>query len=315
MKRLSGIISAQKSSNVEILMARTLRILVILAITTCFNATAFSQDQHADYVVLGKSINHRQSPGNDLTLLNTVFFAEIFLTENGQVTNGYLHGPGEAADRLRFPEGKIQFLAGTRQYSIDALTEHFPDSIYYFNFDTPDGNVRGLPATFRRDHGETRNPGPIEIYLFQDGSRVNPAEVDPDLDLVVRWSEFTKGSADPRGTIDDMIYVIVGDCMGTEIEHSGHAISDPDALTYAATEFTIPAAKLHAGQPFQLEVEHSNMDTDIWNDIEIIVTYAATSFLDIKTTGDDGQSRECPLVPYAMDGGQTDRQSRLAAEN
>lgn len=287
------------------------------AALSCLFALApmcFAQDQHADYVVLGKSINHRQSADSNLNLLNTVFFAEIFLTEDGQVTNGYLQGPGEAADGLRFPEGKIQFLAGTRQYSIEALTEHFPDTTYHFNFDTPDGNVRGLPATFRRDHGEMRNPGPIEMFLFQGGTQASPDAIDPDMDLVVRWSEFAKGSADPRGTIDDMIYVIVGDCMGNEIEHSGHAISDPDALTYAAKEFVIPAAKLHAGQPFQLEVEHSNMDTDVWNNIEIIVTYAATSFLDIQTTGLDVQNRACPAMPYAMDGGQTDRERNPAAD-
>lgn len=288
--------------------------LVALSLLVVLAPKCYAQDQHADYVVLGKSINHRQSLASDLNLLNTVFFAEIFLTKDGQVTNGYLRGPGDAADGLRFPEGRIQFLAGTRQYSIEALTEHYPDTTYHFDFDTPDGNVRGLPATFRRDQEEMRNPGPIEIYLYQNGAEANPAAIDPDHDLVVRWSEFAKGSADPRGTIDDMIYVIVGDCMGNEIEHSGHAISDPDALTYAAGEFVIPAAKLHAGQPFQLEVEHSNMDTDVWNNIEIIVTYAATSFLDVQTTGTDVQGRGCPATPFAMDGGQTDREQRPNAD-
>ncbi len=284
-----------------------------LSILVALAPQCYAQEQHADYVVLGKSINHRQSMAGDLNLLNSVFFAEIFLTKDGQVTNGYLQGPGDAAVGLRFPEGKIQFLAGTRQYSIEALTEHYPDTTYHFNFDTPDGNVRGLPATFRRDEGEMRNPGPIEIYLYQNGATADPAAIDPDHDLVVRWSKFAKGSADPRGTIDDMIYVIVGDCMGNEIEHSGHAISNPDALTYAASEFVIPAAKLHAGQPFQLEVEHSNMDTDVWNNIEIIVTYAATSFLDVQATGTDAQARGCPATPYAMDGGQTDREPPPAA--
>ncbi|MGI9203825.1 MAG: hypothetical protein ACR2Q3_07425 [Woeseiaceae bacterium] len=288
-----------------------------LAAFFCLFALApncYAQEQHADYVVLGKSINHRQAADGNLNLLNTVFFAEIFLTEDGLVTNGKLTGPGDATDGFRFPEGKIQFLAGTRQYSIEALTDHYPDSTYHFDFDTPDGNVRGLPATFVRDQGEMRNPGPIEIDLYQNGAQADPTAIDPDHDLVVRWNEFAKGSADPRGIIDDMIYVIVGDCMGNEIEHSGHALSDPDALTYAAEEFVIPAAKLHPGQPFQLEVEHSNMDTDIWNNIEIIVTYAATSFLDVQTTGTDAQDRGCPATPYAMDGGQTDRGRLPTAE-
>ena len=89
--------------------------------------------------------------------------------------------------------------------------------------------------------------------------------------------------------------------------HSGHAISNPDALTFRASEFTVPAEKLDPGQPFQLEIEHSNMDTSVWNGIEQIVTYAATTFLDIRTTGENMQNPACPDVPYAMDGGQTDR--------
>ncbi len=128
--------------------------------------------------------------------------------------------------------------------------------------------------------------------------------------MTIRWSDFAKGAADPNGTIDDMIYVIVGDCLGNEIDHSGHAISDADALTYAASEYILSADILQPGQPFQLEVEHSNMDTDVWNNIEIIVTYAATSFLDIKTVGNNPTSTDCPVTPYAMDGGQTDREKR-----
>ena len=224
-----------------------------LGFMLCIGMTAHAQEQHADYVVLGKSINHRQSTDSDLSLLNTVFFAEIFLTENGNVTNGYLQGPGDTADGLSFPEGKIQFLAGTRQYSIDALTENFPDSTYFFNFDTPDGNVRNLPATFERDHGEIRNPGPIEVFLYQDKARIEPSAVNHDLDLVVRWSAFAKGSADPNGTIDDMIYVIVGDCQGNEIEHSGHAISNPDALTFALPNLQYLPRPSRQASPFSLK--------------------------------------------------------------
>jgi hypothetical protein len=288
------------------LMTRfVLAVMLVLA-----SVPLFSQSRHADYVVVGKSINTRQSWDGALSLLNTVFFAEIFVTPDGLVTNGILSGPGEAAGGLRFPEGRIQFLAGTRQFSIEALTEHFPDTTYYFSFDTPDGNVRNLPATFRRDDGELRNPGPIRLTLHQSGSVTAPDAVDPEKDLVVRWTPFAKGASDPRGIAEDMIYVMMGNCMGEETVHSGHAISDAHALTFEATQFTIPSDKLHAGQPFQLEVEHSNMDTDVKQDIEIIVTYAATTFLDIRTIGTDTQNMNCPEDPYAMDGGQTDRERR-----
>jgi len=289
---------------------------VVIAVATGVLASGWMHralagpEDHADYVVIGKSINHRQSPSGELSLLNTVLFAEVFETTSGTVRNAVLRGPGEASAGLPFSGDGIHFLAGTRQLSIEALTKNFPDSTYYFDFDTPDGAVTGLPATFRRDAGEVRNPGPIRIALFQGAVPADPQAIDPDVDLLVRWSPFGKGSEDPHGIIDDMIYVIVGDCLGNEIAHSGHAISDSDALTFAAREFVIDNAILEPGRPFQLEVEHSNMDTDIRQGIEIIVTYAATSFLDIRTTGVLADGTKCPDVPYAMDGGQTDRERR-----
>lgn len=286
---------------------RPTNVVAAIAALTITGSAAFGQQQHADYVVLGKSINHRQSSAGELQLLNTVFFAEIFATQNGVVTNGILRGPGEAAEGLRFPEGQIQFLAGKRQFSIDKLTENYPDATYLFSFDTPDGNMRDLPATFTRDAGETRNPGPIRVTLYQGDKLADPQTINPDLDLTVRWSDFEKGSQDPRGIAEDMIYVMMGNCHGVETVHSGHAISDAHALTYVADEFVVPAENLHPGQPFQLEVEHSNMDTDVQRGIEVIVTYAATTFLDIRTIGADSSNSACPEVPYAMDGGQTDR--------
>jgi hypothetical protein len=153
-----------------------------------------------------------------------------------------------------------------------------------------------------------RNPGPRRLTLSQGGDIADPAAIDPDLDLVVAWTPFSKGAPDPRGIAEDMIYVIVGDCRGNEIAHSGHAISDAHALTYEAENFIVPNGILRPGQPFQLEVEHSNMDTDVQQGLEVIVTYAATTFLDIRTTGQAGDDSACPDVPYAMDGGQTDRQ-------
>ncbi len=281
---------------------------MFLALLSPFSAAA--QHQHADYVVLGKSINTRQSPTGELGFLNAVFFAEIFATSDGVVTNGVLKGPGDAQDGLRFPSGSIQFLAGTRAFSMAALTERYPDATYHFSFDTPDGVIRELPATFRRDAGEVRNPGPIRVSLRQNGEIADPKHIDPHTDLEVSWTPFEKGGPDPRGIAQDMIYVIMGDCIGNETVHSGHAISDAHALTYEAESFVVDAQNLAPGEPFQLEIEHSNMDTDVQQEIEIIVTYAATTFLDIKTTGESTGRHACPSEPLAMDGGQTDRQRK-----
>ena len=151
------------------------------------------------------------------------------------------------------------------------------------------------------------NPGPIKITLFQDNKITQPDFINPNYDIKVTWSPFEKGERDPNNIIDDMIYVILGNCHGEEIEHSGHAISNKDALTFDKREFIISSDKLESGKIYQLEVEHSNMETDSYRNIEIIVTYAATTFLDFKTKGDNSELLGCPVNPYAMDGGQTDR--------
>ncbi|MEM8943047.1 MAG: VOC family protein [Pseudomonadota bacterium] len=267
-------------------------------------------EAHADYLVLGKSVNSRQYPDGALETLNTVFFAEIFETALGGVTGGVLRGPGDAASGLPFPEGRVHFIAGDRQASLEQLTEHYPDATYTFSFDTPSGRVDGLPVTFDPGVGTGRNPGPIHVSLTQNGRPVDPASIDPGLDLLVEWTPFTQGADDPLGIADDMVYVIFGNCMGEEIVHSGHAISNDRSLTFRDTRFIIPATALRPGEPFQLEVEHSEMDTARRLNIETIVTYAATTFVDIRTTGDADRSRDCPQVPFAMDGGQTDRQRR-----
>jgi hypothetical protein len=278
------------------------------------NENIGTPSEHVDYVVMGKSINHRQSSTARLDLLNTVFFAEIFPVEidliSASVTNGLLIGPGDAADGLNFSSARIPFLAGQREMTIANLTQRYPDSTYFFSFDTPAGSIKNLPATFIKNEDEISNPGPIEIALYQQSNEVDISAINSDQDLKVTWSNFIKGAADPNNIIDDMIYVILGNCHGEEIEHSGHAISNVSALTYDKQEFVIPREKLTAGQVYQLEVEHSNMETDIYKNIEIIVTYAATTFLDFRTKGKNPEFQECPEYPYAMDGGQTDRIKR-----
>ena len=48
--------------------------------------------------------------------------------------------------------------------------------------------------------------------------------------------------------------------------------------------------------PFQLEIEFSEMDTDRRMDLISIVTYAASTFLDIRTTGENQQGIKQDIV-------------------
>ncbi|MCP4896145.1 MAG: hypothetical protein GY906_04145 [bacterium] len=283
--------------------------LALFVVVAFLPSTAGAQQEDVQFVLLGKTRNYRQSTNGAHSLLNTVFFGEIFLNEGGKVTNGRVTGPGDARRGLLFGSQEVPFLAGNRHTSIAALEEEYPDGTYYFDFDTPHGSIRGMPVTFSKHGRESRNPAPIEITLHQHGRVANPTAIDPNEDLRVTWNDFEYGAADPNHIIDDMIYVIMGNCFGVKTVHSGHAFASP-SLTFDAREFTIPRNSLHAGQPFQVEVEFSEMDTDRQKNITSIVTYATSTFLDIRTTGTNMQDVTCPMQPLAMDGGQTDRLRR-----
>jgi hypothetical protein len=273
------------------------------------SAPARGQQRDVQFVLLGKTANHRQTAGGELRFLNTTLFGEVFLLPGGRATNAWVEGPGDAATGMRFGDGEVLFFAAGRYGSVAELDAHFPDGTYYFNFDTPSGDVRELPVVLSKRGAGSRHPDPIEITFYQDGAVTPPGAVDPDRDLRVSFSPFEKGAADPNGIIDDMIYVIVGDCLGEKIVHSGHAFEE-GALTYASRDFVVPRASLGPGEVFQLEVEFSEMDTGRERGLTTIVTHAASTFLDFRTTGTALRGRRCPAEPYAMDGGQTDRVRR-----
>ncbi len=281
-----------------------LALVTLVVLTSCSQS---APEEDVQFVLLGKTRNYRQSDSGELTFLNTVFFGEIFLNEGGSVTDALVTGPGDAERGLRFGNQEVPFLAGNRHTSIEALEAEYPDGTYHFNFDTPHGNVRDLPVTFSKHGLESRFPAPVEISLSQDGETANPSAIDPNKDLLVTWNEFAVGAAEPNGVIDDLIFVIMGNCLGVKTVHSGRAFATP-SLTYVDREFTIPKESLHSGQPFQVEVEFSEMDTDRPMTLVSIVTYATSTFLDIQTTGTNEQEVACPASPFAMDGGQTDRQ-------
>lgn len=265
-----------------------------------------AQEEDVQFVLLGKTRNHRQSATGELTFLNTAFFGEIFLNEGGSVSDAYVTGPGAATNGLSFGNREVPFFAGDRYSSLESLEEDFPDGTYRFHFSTPHGRVDDFPVTLSKRDQESRNPAPILMTLHQRGYVAHPNAIDPDEDLLVTWSTFEHGGPDPNGVIDDLIFVIMGNCLGVKTVHSGGAFGDT-FLTYAAKDFTIPREALKAGQTFQLEIEFSEMDTAKWDGLVSIITYAASTFLDIKTTGSNQEDVVCPAQPIAMDGGQTDR--------
>lgn len=264
---------------------------------------------HVAFVVAGKTVNYRQPPqANDPspTLLNHHFFAEIFLKPNGRVGHARIALPGPDGRVIDFEEGASVLEAhGGRYMTKTVLDRDYPAGEYVFRYRLPGGKEIAHPVALRRS-GHMRLPDPISIKLSQDGMRVEAIAVDPNKDLVVRWSAFANAADDPGGIVDDLIFVFMGDCQGNKLAHSGGPFGEGSFLTHRDRSYAIPAEKLDAARTYQLAVEHAVVETNRHRDIPGLATFATTSFLDFRTRGSGDAS--CPDGdPIPMDKGMTDR--------
>jgi len=269
-------------------------------------ATLEAQEDHVTFLVMGKTTNHRQSADGAMSLLNYHFFAEIFVKEGGSVADaslGFPDGKSQPFEDLGF----VQEVHGGRYHEEAELDRLYPNGDYTFRFDTPsatlDGRVLGVRGT---GGGQSRIPAAVRITLRQDGRDVSPNAVDPGKDLEVTWNAFVTGESDPNGIVDDLIFAVVGDCHGEKTVHSGRPFEGTSYLTYTTRNYVVPAEKLSPSESHQLFVEHAKVDTTTEDGIVGLVTYAATTFLDFRTTG---VVSACPCPPSMpkMDQGQTDR--------
>ena len=263
-----------------------------------------AQAQPVSFLVMGKTTNHRQDPSTSArTLLNYHFFAEIFVREGGGVTDASLSFPG--GSEQRFDDlGFVLELHGGRYGDEGALDRSYPAGAYRFRYRTPAGAVDRVMEL--KPEGRAGIPPPARIVLRQEGRNVPADSVDSAKDLVVTWSEFEGGAADPNGILDDLIFVVLGDCRGEKTVHSGRPFEGKPFLTYATKEYVIPKEKLRAGEPHQMFVEHATVETSEEEGVVGLVTYASTTFLDFRTRGDT-PGPPCPPRMPPIDQGQTDR--------
>jgi hypothetical protein len=267
-----------------------------------------SEQKDILFVVLGKTANYRQKSFTRHKLLNYHFFAEIFLKEKSSVSKAALIVPGVEQNLIFKGDKNVLEVHGGRYHTEAELNQAFPDGDYIFSYRLSDHTLLNETVRIKNGSDNSRIPKAITISLSQSGKSVKETRVDSEQDLRVTWSEFKTGNTDPNGIVDDLIFVVTGDCHGEKIDHSGGPFGSRDFLTFAAREYIIPASKLYPGEPFQIFVEQAEMDSSMYRGIPEIATYAATSFIDIRTQGDSQPDRKiCPSIMPAMDGGQTDR--------
>jgi hypothetical protein len=256
---------------------------------------------HVSFLVLGKTTNHRQAESGEVRLLNYHFFAEIFVREAGRVSDASLSFPSGRTQSFE-DRGYVLELHGGRFDGGGRLDAAYPPGEYAVRFATPDGSIGGR----RLEVKGSRIPEPPRISLSQEGTAASPLAIDPAKDVIITWSEFGGARSDPNGILDDLVFVVVGNCRAERVVHSGRPFEATPFLTYRTKDYTIPGGTLSPGEEHQMFVEHASVDASEEDGIVGLVTYASTTFLDFRTTGaPTGPS--CPEVMPPFDGGQTDR--------
>jgi len=260
------------------------------------------------FVVAGKTGNFRQSAGGTVSALNYHFFAEIFIQDNGRIKQAALLTPNNLSEAIAFSDsGYALEMHGGRYPDEIKLEHHYPDGNYIFRYDTPSTGLIEQPiALVNSAAGSSRLPDAPHIILSQNGKPISPRLIQADLPLTVTWSTFKQGNQDPLEIVNDLVFIIMGDCHGKRISHSGRPFENTPYLDYAATEFIIPAEQLLPENAYQLSVEHAIVDTTITKGVPGFATFATTTFLDIMTLGSATGEAACPEILKKFDAGQTD---------
>jgi hypothetical protein len=198
-------------------------------------------------------------------------------------------------------------LHGGRYLTVEELNAAYPDGTYTFRYTARTGSVsRGVDVVSDSRDG-TGLPSAPRIMLSQGGALVEPDKIDPNLDLRITWSSFESGGPDPFQIMDDLLFVILGDCDGVRRAHSGSPFAGQPFLTYEDTAFTVEAELLHPESIYQLSVEHARLNTSREQDVVALATFASTTFLDLRTIGTASAGEECRELRAALDPAQTDR--------
>jgi hypothetical protein len=278
----------------------------IFLISILSPAITTAQQSDITFIVAGKTSNHLQQLDGSIQTLNFHFFAEIFLQPDGIVSPARIR-TAMRTRQVDFSDSDYALeMHGGRYKTEEELEENYPDGDYVFHYATPSiGSVSQTVVMNNTRSSGSGLPAAPKIYLSQAGQAVPPDQVDPDLDLYVSWSDFSEGRKDPLGIVDDLLFVIMANCHGERVAHSGRPFENIPFLTYADDSYVIAKGILNAENAYQLSVEHAILDTSMEHGVPAIGTFATTTFLELKTTGSAIGNDACPTILENFDSGQT----------
>jgi len=249
---------------------------------------------HVTFYGAGKVARYQQHMDSSLEYLGPLFFAEIFIAEGGEVSDASVLFPAPVNERrqleYRYSEseeiGDVMYLSG-RAETDEELELNFPSGAFQFTFSTPGGDVVDSVVSFEGGAFPTQ---PVIIFK-QDGELIPFDKVDAGRDLTITWPPFTEGRADENGILDDLIFVAIDSCAVEDMVHSGRPFEKDDHLTFEAKDYVVPARTLDPGQTYSMYVEHALLPNTQKNyGMPAFATFAASTYMDFKTTGETDPS-------------------------
>lgn len=266
----------------------------------------FDENRDVSFYVMVKSANYAQDAEDNLTFLNNHMFSEIFIEDGVELSNVSLTRLENADMPMSYVKRDHDYyMEGGHFDSVAELDAAFPNGDYRFKFDMQ-GRTIDSTMNIAGPDGKTDIPDPITITFHQDGNKVRPTSIDPLKQLTIRWSDYSNGRNDPNGIVDDMIFVVMADCHGERITHTG--LPFQGAYTkWDTAEVVVEAEFLQTGHPYSIFVEFPHVvDSSVKNGVPGFTSYATATYMDVVTSGPD-TSATCPADKVPMDTGQTDR--------
>ena len=253
-----------------------------------------------NFAVVGKHAGLEQRGERAPELQYYSFFSEIFLADGTPLGAATLVRPDgrevaftDQRGAIGPTQDRILLVRGERRYDSEAeLDAEWPNGEYAFRY-RPPGADEHVSISVRLGEGEY--PAGPAVQLEQNGAKVAYDSVDPTQDLVVQYTPFASGRADPREICDDMIFVILRDQDDYKVDHSGRPFQGQRFMLYSDTERVIPAAALAPASRYALSVEHAILEeTARGSGVPVMSTRAVTTALEIHTL---------PPLPQIMDQG------------
>jgi hypothetical protein len=253
--------------------------------------------------VVGMSSNYSQKADGELTLLNYHFFSEVF-PGSGATLRGELASPYFDLPKTYQEKNLPLYVEGGQFPDSAALDAAYPNGIYRVSIDNAQTRIVNGSLDLRGDGGVEAVPEPIHIAIAQGGATVAPTAINASQPTTIRWNRFSNGQSDARGIIDDMILVVIHDCHGRNVFHTGLPFVGK-YLRYDASEVQVPARLLEPGRPYSMFVEMPHVvDSTRTRGIPGFASFATATYLDLRTLGT--ASMDCPAALPPMDTGQTD---------